>query len=92
MGLGLQQLPDHIARFVDPAEIDERYGRRSIAARQLRQRQDGASCPSERSFRMPRVTVANGESQFAITPEWIARTQPQGVREHVDCFVRKASC
>ena len=62
MGLGLQQLPDHIARFVDSAEIDERYGCRSIAARQLRQRQDGASCPRERIFRMPGVAVANGKS------------------------------
>ena len=26
MGLGLQQLPDHIARLVDSAEIDERHG------------------------------------------------------------------
>jgi len=43
MGLSLQQLPDHIARFVDSAEIGKRHGCRPIAARQLRQRQDGAS-------------------------------------------------
>jgi hypothetical protein len=44
------------------AEIDERHGCRAIAARQLRQCQDGASCPRERGFRMPSVAVANGES------------------------------
>src|SRR5262245_24661145 len=32
MGLDLQQLPDHLARFVDSAEIDERHSCRSIAA------------------------------------------------------------
>ena len=62
MGLGLQQLPDHIARFVNSAEIDERHRCRSIAAHQLRQRQDGASRPCERIFRLPAVAVANGES------------------------------